>query len=144
MISLVTYSKDLEALIAKAKEVANKYDYIHVSGDVLSLVMPKTGTNYNTIDGITHTSSHIQLPESEVFDSDGNVTGFMEEFEGILYILGAGINRHPTECPHLKAWANEDTKAKYDLAYPIREEFDINGKETGSLMPRAKFGEFDL
>ena len=149
---LITYTNDLPALIARAKEIVDNYSYISReileatddddAIDIIRMIMPKTRTHYNIIDGVTHSASHIQLPHSQVFGEDGEIGGFMGEFAGILDVIGTDM--HESGCPHQAAWSQPDTLLKYDLAFPLAPGLDEDGNETGNLMPRRKFGGFDI
>ena len=143
MKHIITYTDNIEALRLKASEVEEDHAELSLDEDEsVRLVMPTIGAFYNTVNGVTHSIALIVLPNP--YDDEGNLTGLLKAFKGALEVLAVGDTRNDETCPFVKIFADKKLTAKYDLAYPLRKETDEDGNETGDLMPRSKFGQFDL
>ena len=143
MKHIITYTDNIEALRLKGREVVENHKELSLDEDeAVRLVMPTIGAFYNTVKGVTHSIALIVLPNP--YDEDGKLTGLLKAFDGVLEVLAVGDTRNDETCPFFKIFADKELTAKYDSAYPLRKELDIDGNETGELMPRAKFGQFDL
>ena len=115
MKHIITYTDNIEALRLKGREVVENHKELSLDEDeAVRLVMPTIGAFYNTINGVTHSIALIVLPNP--YDDEGNLTGLLKAFEGVLEVLAVGDTRNDETCPFVKLFADKKWTAKYDLA----------------------------
>ncbi len=136
---LITIAPNRDALVAKAFKNSES-DFLNVwgGGNWCNKTIPVTGirTTFRTARIIHNGNKSIGLIDTrgmQYRDEEGNLIGFLKDFEDVLIIIGEGSTQ---DAAYDDCWANN--LATYD-EYVVRTYIQDNeGNDTDELADRAR------